>query len=318
MIVILCPSNTTTGGAELMHQIADSLNNMKVKNIILYRGQENEESIQHFLSFYKFRYILDRSELNSFKISSVIVPETMVAELDNFPKECRKIILWASINNYFRIKDTNSLFKNTLNIVKQLIGYNEISFLKLHKIEHLNQSYYAKKFLSSFGYKSLSIGDYLNESILYNAEKNQLEKENIILYNPKKGLAKSKSIIKYMDGFEFIPLINLSKPELINYLKRAKLYIDFGLHPGKDRIPREAALYKCIVVTSKSGSANNDFDVKIPRKFKYGRFRTAKSVARDLSYYVTNYSQIIGEFEDYRTSIKNEKAEFEKNLRKFF
>jgi len=46
------------------------------------------------------------------------------------------------------------------------------------------------------------------------------------------------------------------------------MYIDFGTHPGKDRIPREAALRNCIVLTNRNGAADNNVDVPIPNEYK--------------------------------------------------
>ena len=52
-------------------------------------------------------------------------------------------------------------------------------------------------------------------------------------------------------------------------MAKSKIYIDFGNHPGKDRIPREASASHCVVVTGKRGSAANQIDVPIPDDFKF-------------------------------------------------
>ncbi len=38
-------------------------------------------------------------------------------------------------------------------------------------------------------------------------------------------------------------------------MRKAKLYIDFGYHPGKERMPREACLLDCCLIIGKDGSA---------------------------------------------------------------
>jgi len=43
-----------------------------------------------------------------------------------------------------------------------------------------------------------------------------------------------------------------------------KLYVDFGKHPGKDRMPREAAVHGCCIITGRRGAAGNPFDIPIP------------------------------------------------------
>ena len=49
-------------------------------------------------------------------------------------------------------------------------------------------------------------------------------------------------------------------------------YIDFGPHPGMDRLPREAALAGCIVLTNREGAANFAKDVPLPEEFKFSKF----------------------------------------------
>ena len=81
-------------------------------------------------------------------------------------------------------------------------------------------------------------------------------KENIILYNRSKGYHLTKKIIKRLPEFTFIPLINCTREQLSALFSKSKIYIDFGNHPGKDRMPREAALNNCCIIVGKNGAAN--------------------------------------------------------------
>ncbi|KAL3809235.1 hypothetical protein ACHAXA_005283 [Cyclostephanos tholiformis] len=54
--------------------------------------------------------------------------------------------------------------------------------------------------------------------------------------------------------------------------RRIWQYIDFGPHPGMDRLPREAALAGCIVITNREGAAAHDEDVPLPQEFKFRTF----------------------------------------------
>jgi len=62
----------------------------------------------------------------------------------------------------------------------------------------------------------------------------------------------------------------ISPEEVTTLLHRAKIYIDFGPHPGMDRLPREAAIANCIVITNRSGAARYEEDVPIPSIYKVG------------------------------------------------
>ena len=42
----------------------------------------------------------------------------------------------------------------------------------------------------------------------------------------------------------------MSANQVINIFKRTKIYIDFGYHPGKDKMPREAVLFNNCVITN--------------------------------------------------------------------
>ena len=68
--------------------------------------------------------------------------------------------------------------------------------------------------------------------------------------------------------FKFIPLINLKENEIFEFMKKSMIYIDFGNHPGRDRIPREAAINGCIIITGRRGSSVNDEDIPIDKKYK--------------------------------------------------
>ena len=68
--------------------------------------------------------------------------------------------------------------------------------------------------------------------------------------------------------FNFIPIQGMSSIEVANLLESAKIYIDFGNHPGKDRLPREAVLSGCCIITNSKGSAKNSVDICISKKYK--------------------------------------------------
>jgi hypothetical protein len=76
------------------------------------------------------------------------------------------------------------------------------------------------------------LSEYLNEDFL-KTQTDLTKKENIVVYNPKKGLAFTQKIIKKAKDIKFVPLINMSRDEVIKTLQKAKVYIDFGNHLEK-------------------------------------------------------------------------------------
>ena len=139
--------------------------------------------------------------------------------------------------------------------------------------DHLAQSEYARQFLITNGiptYKIYMVEDYLNQAFLSRAAQVDLsKKENFVVYNPKKGLEFTKQLIDAAPDLNFVPIENMNPTQVQSTLARAKIYIDFGFHPGRDHLPREAVMSHCVVVTGKRGSAANDIDVPISEEFKF-------------------------------------------------
>lgn len=114
----------------------------------------------------------------------------------------------------------------------------------------------------------------LNKSFFEKAKAIKGEKrENIILYNPKKGKEFTQKLIsaakeRGLDA-EFKPIQGMTPDQITELMSRSKIYIDFGNFPGPERIPREAVTMGCNIITSKNGAAANEIDVPIPEKLKF-------------------------------------------------
>ena len=89
-----------------------------------------------------------------------------------------------------------------------------------------------------------------------------------ILFNPNKGKAITKRLMEKFPDWKFTPLKGFNREQLSQKFSTAKVYIDFGHHPGRDRLPREAAMHGCCVVTGLLGSAGNAVDIPIDSDYK--------------------------------------------------
>jgi len=105
-----------------------------------------------------------------------------------------------------------------------------------------------------------------------------------VAYNPTKGLPATQRVIRALDGVvTFHPIEALTHAETVELLKGSLIYLDLGEHPGRDRLPREAAVAGCVVLVGKRGAAINSIDVPIPDEFKLPtpwRFKKADAVVR--------------------------------------
>jgi hypothetical protein len=118
----------------------------------------------------------------------------------------------------------------------------------------------------------------------------------------------------------FVPVQNMTKKEVAGLLARAKVYIDFGHHPGKDRIPREAVMAGCCVVTGRRGSARFDADVPLSSEFKLDEFDPQfTSRFRAVVFRVfADHSGCSDLQNDYRAMVRGERADFVSQMQSYF
>jgi hypothetical protein len=186
------------------------------------------------------------------------------------------------------------------------------------KFLHLYQSYYAFSFLQSYAIDQVNeLGDYINLSFLNKAVPNN--KEDIVLYNPKKMSKQFIQIMKGSPSIKWVPLQNMNIEELTAIYSKAKLYVDFGAHPGKDRIPREAVIHYCCLLTNKKGSARYFEDVPIKDEYKISDAEfNANLLQERIRNIFKHYPTQVQNFESYRNTITEEKSRFDQQIKSIF
>lgn len=298
----------TTGGIELLHQLAFELNKYPTINArISYFESKNrlQQPLQPpiYTQRYNTRYVTEK--LNNPPV--VIFPETLAfaSNAKQFENSL-KIIYWESVDNYYHD-----------NLPKHLKDVFPIDCL------HLTQSYYATDHVINKLHipktNVLSCTDYLSEEFFFTPSTTR-ERQNVVTYNPRKlagknntpfiqklfaTLEKDKNIITF-------PLVNYSTGDLVKLLDNSKLYMDFGNHPGKDRIPREAAIRGSCVMTGLAGAARFSQDIFIPGKYKIeDKEENIPKIIDRIHYIFNNFSICTKDFDPYREKIKREKTLFE-------
>lgn len=334
-IYVYCPSGIVTGGVELLHQLVDVINQRGGNAFIVYYGN-HPHSIPNDYKKYNIKIteqIIDSED------NILVLPEVKFNESFNYSK-IQFLFWWLSVDNFFSLNQNElklidlfkfsyklgkkSLVPHLKNIIKKIIHYK--SYKKVFSINKLlsnnkivyncYQSEYAKQFLLSKNITNIyPLGDYINDDYSQNPISN--EKENIILYNPKKGFDYTKKLIKKAPELNWKPIENMTRSQVKDLMKKSKIYIDFGNHPGKDRIPREARLQGCIVITGKNGSANYYEDVPIEEKFEK-KERNINNILILIKKIFDNYDFYNNKQMEYTKKIKNEKKEFENNVKEIF
>ncbi len=266
-VYILCPPKFFTGGPVGLHQLCQELRANGIDALIFYPlgiGKKGINPVHENFESFKNPYT---TKINDSRDDFLIVPEIFTSYFSSYPK-INKVIWWLSVDNYFIY---NSRFKESIvGKIKTFFKRNpwKIKKIKNNVVLNLAQSAYAFKFLYDHGLRNaLMLHDYVPLDFFKNCKLE--EKQNLVLYNPKKGFDFTQKLIIKKPNLTFIPLINLSPEQVIEMLMRSKVYIDFGEHPGRDRFPREAAILGNVVITGKDGSAGNSEDISISPKYKF-------------------------------------------------
>ncbi len=299
---VLCPGKMESGGPELAHQLCYSLLYMGQEAYMYYTcsGQMEPLDVDASPKFYKYGtgHVKSLADINQNAI--FIVPEALTTWGPLLP-DGRKVIWWMSVDNY--IVTTG---ERNLKWIEQNVDY------------HFVQSYYAKNYLRErtgiSEEKILYLSDYIGEKygkFIFPVQYRQ----NIALYNPAKGYEEIRPLIEATPWLKWLPLQGLNEEEMIVRMQAAKVYVDFGNHPGKDRIPKEAASCGCCVITNKKGSAAFYEDVPIPDEYKFDDVHNSYDrIAALLQDICGNYEVHVQEFEVYRQFIAGEKAQFENDV----
>ena len=320
-IYIYCPARRVTGGTELAHQLADYLTCNGIDAYIVYYEKDKIVSEKIPVEFQNYNIRISINVIDDYK-NIVILPEVVFGISKMFQKS-QFIFWWMSVDNFYSKAPLLSyafFFKpyNALKLIYNRISNGEniftgFSLSSLKKIKnnnlHVYQSTYAKYFLIKNSFIDiLPLSDFINSNYFSKKNENQI-KENIILYNRSKGYHLTKKIIKRLPEFTFIPLINCTREQLSALFSKSKIYIDFGNHPGKDRMPREAALNNCCIIVGKNGAANFFEDIPILDKYKICN-RHISEITRTIKHCIHNYESVINDFDFYKRRILTEKRKF--------
>jgi hypothetical protein len=328
-VYVLCPNTIKTGGTELLHQLVYHLNRKSIEAYICYLSPTSDSNIIKEFQKYVFDFVLFSDIVDEEK-NIVIIPERYTYLCDKI-HYAQKAIWWLSVDNYLVRTDFSFTLKNYgFKHAIYFIGRKVFKVEQQKEIErfsrdtnHFVQSYYAYDFLKRQGICTKFLSDYINESFCESTQ-NLLKKEDIIVYNPQKGYSVTKRIMRDFKkrnskNFKWIPLIGMTNEQVKMTLQKAKVYIDFGNFPGKDRIPREAALSYCCVITGTNGAAQFHEDFPINKKYKFDNpLRQLKSISSIINLCIEDYENVIQDFSAYREIILSEKETFEKQIDTLF
>lgn len=333
-IYVHAPAGYVTGGVELLHQLVSFLRQSGREAFVVYYGAENP-AVPVDYQCYDIA-VADQVEDAGKHIE--VYTEVMARQLYANHRKTQKFIWWLSVDNYYELVSADlpltefyehfsfdSFCQMLIFRLKRLLhGCNDFTtrislFRRTYREMPCGyQSEYIHQFLLGKGFEHLvALKDYIHLDHIRPIE--TCKREDIVLYNPAKGFAFTQQLIALAPDLHWVALQGMSRQELITVIRKAKLYIDFGNHPGKDRMPRECAINGCCVITGMQGAAAYEEDVPIAAQYKFDeRSASLSDIVARIRWTLANYDIAINDFASYRTRIMSEKSEFEQQVTAIF
>lgn len=317
--LICAPANFYSGGPTLSHQLCDKLIQRGYQASIFYynyNGNENASPVHPYYKELKLPYTLHVVDEDD----CVIITNETFTDIFNNIKRSKKIIWWMSVDFFWdawkcNIPGVKNKIRHFLLKIKCHKEFSRHFDVKRKDVLHFSQCNYVYDFLIKYGIKKKRI--YPLSDFIENIDVplTSSPKEDIVLYNPKKGLAFTELLMQQAPEIKWVPIINKTPLEVRKLLLKSKVYIDFGHHPGKDRLPREAALFNCCVITGLKGSARYSTDLPIPEKFKIeGSEKNIPTIISLIKELLSAYEENIKNFEAYKNIILKEEEKFDSDL----
>lgn len=320
-IYILCPANLSTGGPEELHQLGSQLNKIGKKAFMLYDQYDADKNNSPVHDNYKKYNVPFCCEIENSKENIVIFPETSTYKLwDKEFSETQKIVWWLSVVFYLRtLENTKQRFeKKKFYFIKKFFRNYPIPTIKKLQnpnIYHIAHSYYSLDFLKKNDISVIGqISGYMDE--LFHLDNNwRSEKQNIIIYNAVKNGEFLKKIRDKTPHLNWIGLQDMTLEEIVKWMMKAKVYIDFGFHPGREKMPREAVLLNCCLIAGKQGSAKYKEDMPISEEYHFeDTEENIPQIVAKIEACLHNFDEKIKDFETYKALISNEKKLFEESV----
>ena len=309
-VYVMAPSNEHTGGIELLHQLASQIIALGIEAYMFYYPIV-EEPVDEFYKKYHVPFVTSVEDSSH----NILVVNETVTQFLYITRNMQRVLWWLSVDFYLHNMASNFYMYTKKNATMEPMMQCFVFTNQPEDIEHWVQSEYARQFVKlNLGDKAdiKVVGDYLNlEFLQEDADDLPPAKKNVIVYNPKKGLDYTRKLMAIASDLTWIPIENMTPQEVRQCLMQAKVYVDFGDHPGKDRIPREAAISGCVVITGMRGGAANDIDVGIGHEFKFDeKICQLSEIAGKIRFVMDNYEEEFAKQEAYRCVIRGERDKF--------
>ena len=263
-VVIVCPE-VITGGPEAMHQLGYEINRAGGNAVMAYTLGANElrftENTLHtqsavtdnFREHFARYHPRTQAQIPLTPDTLFMFPEIFAASAYNH-RSTPRAIWWLSVDNA-----TTNASALTYSSTKRAVFSDDT-------LAHYYQSAYAREYLIRHGARQIqALFDYVDRSCF---DVGTPQNRTVAIF-PRKGGKRAQAIARNAPDLPLVLIKNMTREQVADALQRTTVYIDFGHQPGKDRVPREAALAGNIVFLHERGAAEHYEDFPIDRGYLF-------------------------------------------------
>lgn len=318
-VVILCPE-AVTGGPEALHQLAHAINTLGGNARLAYFGQGS--TVEYGPTTILCRYSPHQAVLETYaryrpiplveaplcEGTLIVVPEILPETLLGISARNRAV-WWLSVDN--AISHNPKL--NDPGYANTLIGNSGLI--------HFYQSDYARRFVERHGggRNAFPIFDYINPEYIRSGPTESASGRRQVGLFPQKGGVLASRFMAANPQLSFAAIQNMTREQVRQTLLTCSVYIDFGHHPGKDRVPREAAVSGAIVFLHERGAALHLQDHPLDRFYLFNEQDIdTGSLASRIAEAISDRERHYARKQVYRQQVRLGFEEFMLQVRQFF
>lgn len=323
-IFVYYERGTRTGGPEALHQLVSTLRDLG-QEAFLVPIPGTEKSARH--PSYEHYAAPELATIEDLPNNAVVVPESYFGLLSRVRK-ATKYCWWLSVDNSQHFVNERRLLEipptrgmSDLKRLKHTVlkEYWSIrrKFVDYKAVIHLTQSQFAWSFLfarlnlvPSMLSDYTPLGEFTTDSTV--------ERHHSVAYNFSKGRHWSELVGSEMADTRFVAIRNMTRKEVLETLASSSIYLDMGHHPGKDRLPREAALAGAVNVVARRGAGAFWADVPIPWEHKVSMENPVGNASRIIGSILEDLPGALLKQQMYVNQIRQERSRFTDEARAIF
>lgn len=270
-IYILTLHDVRTGGPEACHQLSDALveqgfdarmvyyDMRQIGNIVSipHKDRPNQGGLsfglrENTIADYAGYKTKPAAEAPDEPNAIIVLPES-IAHLAAFYTRATVLVWWLSVDNAF------GALAHVSDEARGLYGGINLNLLRRPNVKHASQSLYASGVIDALQFANVGpLSDYTVDMSNLARPLPTTERPGLVAFATGwKVTADVDALIEQVrtidPEIECVKIQGMSRPQVAALFARARVYVDLGCFPGKDRAPREAVSMGCAPMVSQSG-----------------------------------------------------------------